>query len=252
MAYGKEYRGEWMMSDDTTTVRLSIYDTSTTVASSSDTVIVPMTMGPIPFSDSVIDNSKDKFTPGLKPKQATIQVITENGIDIATFTATTDLRWYVEAKIIGGDTIFKGFLVLADMQQPFLPDPNILTLTASDMLGSLRDVPLTDFSSATPTGPKRLIDLICYCLTKTGMNLNVYAAMNVRHGTGNQLIDYANFNSSGYIYFPVTSYGNFYAGQQLTVDAPGAANNGITYTVVTNNSGANIQVTPAPDRKSVV
>jgi hypothetical protein len=241
MAYGKEYRGEWMLTDDTTPVRFSIYDTTLFVADPNDAIIVPMQMGPDPLIVEVIDNSKDKFKPGIKPKQAQIQVYTENGIDISTFTAGADLRWYVEAKQ-GTDYIFRGFLMLPEISQPFLPDAVLLNLTASDMLASLKDLPLTDFSSTNPTGPMTLINYFAWALSKTGLVRNIYAAMNIRHGSG-VLTNQALFSVAGQ-YFVTSGLKTdfFYEGQEIIV-TNSVSNNGTYRVLSVDNSGVVTQVT---------
>lgn len=247
MAYGKEYRGEWLMMDDTTENRLSIYDTTVFVADPEDAEVIELSMGPNPATTEVIDNSKDKFKPGIKPKQLNIEIYTGNGIGINTFTAGADLRWYVE-HTVNSVVEFRGFLMLPEISQPFLPDDVIMNLTASDMLASLKDVPLTDFDGNTPTGPNTILDYIALALSKTGLQRNIYAAMNVRHGTGVTTIDYANFSpgTPDTIFFPFSLYTAFYPGQQLQVSDPGGLNDGTIFTVEANNGGANLEVTPAP------
>ncbi len=222
MAYGVEYRGEWLMSDDVTEVRCSIYDTTVFVADPEDADVIPMKMGGNPLTIELIDNDKDKFTP-IKARQANIEILTENGIDIVTFTSGNDLRWFVEITI-DETVLFRGFLVIAEISQAFMPHKNVLNLTASDMLGSLKDIPLVDADEEVPTGHNKLIKYIAWSLLKTGLNRNIYVVNNVRHGRGSKTA-LATFQASGnQAILAITDF--FYVGQEVTIS--GTASNNVT------------------------
>lgn len=129
--------------------------------------IIPLTMTGDPLHISTIDNNEDKFTP-IRSKQAEIKIFTGAGIDINTFCEGDDGRFYVEIFV---DTLimFRGFLIIPDLQQDFQPDPNVLILTATDNLGTLKDIPLVDADGDVPIGDNRLIDYLWWAIRKTGV-----------------------------------------------------------------------------------
>ena len=133
MPNARIYRGTWLMMDDTTSVQVDIHDKSVYVFPGDDPEIIPFQTGGNPLVVSVIDNDRKKLTP-IRAKQAKIEIMTENGIDITTFSSGPDNRFYVEITT-GANCIFKGFLIAADLSQTFLPHQQTLVLTAADGLG---------------------------------------------------------------------------------------------------------------------
>lgn len=240
MKPGIIYRSEWLMQDDTTTVKVDIFDTSVLIDDSDDPNIIELIPSGSPLKISVIDNDRDKLTP-IKSKQAVIEVLTENGIDITTFTGGPDNQFYVEITTGEPQFIFKGFLVTADLNQAFLANPQVLTLTATDGLGFLRDAPLTDLDGNNPEGKHKLSHLLAYCLNKTGLALSIYVVNNLRHGSG--VFTGPLFFSGAGQYFVteglLTTY--FYVGQEITISGT-ASNDGTFIVTEVDNSSVITQV----------
>ena len=242
MAYGLEYRSEWKMMNDTDIVRVSIFDTDT--ITDDPPTIVNMVPSGNPLTISIIDNDRDKYK-AIKSRQAKIEVLTSNEVGFETFADGHDNKYRVEIRLHpdGANTaIFFGFLSLADNQEDFLPDPNVLVLTATDHLGMLKDIPMTMPSGANPSGKSKMIDYLTWCLRKTGLDLEVYSVNNLRHGSGN-LTNAATFSASGNYFVTaglLTDF--FYAGQIITIS--GTTSNNGTFTVESvDNSGLITQVT---------
>jgi hypothetical protein len=132
------------------------------------------------FKVNVIDNDKDKFRE-VRGKQATLLFKPQTGITASTFSSGPDDEWIVEAVVVStGFVLFKGFLVMDDHQQSFLPISHNydIELTATDNLGTLKEVPLTDFSGNYPRRSAtqdyfKIIELIAFALAKTGMQLDI-------------------------------------------------------------------------------
>src|SRR5262245_21672367 len=123
--------------------------------------MTPATQDPVSWS--CIDNDENKFTP-QRAKKCTIQYQSSLNIPFYTFAIGADTRFLVE--VLGGVTeqeIFKGYLVQEGNSCPFLPHPQIVTLTATDNLKTLSKVPLTDDSGDNPTGNYSLLELIRFC-----------------------------------------------------------------------------------------
>jgi hypothetical protein len=242
MAYGLEYRSEWKMMNDTDIVRVSIFDTDT--ITDDPPTIVNMVPSGNPLTISIIDNDRDKYK-AIKSRQAKIEVLTSNEVGFETFADAHENKYRVEIRLNpdGDNTpLLFGFLSLADNQEDFLPDPNVLVLTATDHLGMIKDIPMTMPSGANPSGKSKMIDYLTWCLRKTGLNLEVYSVNNLRHGSGN-LTNPATFSASGNYFVTaglLTDY--FYPGQIITIS--GTASNNGTFTVESvDNSGLVSQVT---------
>lgn len=124
-----------------------------------------------------VNNEEDKLTP-LRGREATITYLNEGSNGIAIFnTSGGDNRWKVEVEYTpnGGSqgTEFVGYLQLDDMEEPLKPANNLVTLTASDMLGRLKDVHVKNAVGETFYGQQPLIKYIAWALAGTGLALDI-------------------------------------------------------------------------------
>lgn len=208
------------------TPETSIASTLTDNSVIGDPQIIPLIGTGTPLVISTINNDQDKFQ-CIRSKQAVIQFISNsaNGLDASTFSTGADNRFYVNIYILGGDTIFLGFLIMSDNQQPFQPDPQTVQLTATDHLGALKDTPLKDYQGLNPMGLYRIADLITMALKPTGLLLDLYVANNLRTGSGEQVILAAFALTDSLILMPA-GITFFYPGQAFTISGT-ASNNGI-------------------------
>jgi hypothetical protein len=148
---------------------------------SGETVEIELADNPVTIR--VVDNNEDKFTP-IRSKSCEIRLHTNPNINIMTFGAGGDNQYKVQICMnYTGNTIFEGWLSISDLRQDFQPDPNVLVLTATDGLGFLKDLPLTDYNGNRFSGPHRLADYIAGCLAKTGLDKTLIAEMNVKEST---------------------------------------------------------------------
>lgn len=121
-----------------------------------------------PFRLSTIDNADDKYSP-IKGKAATIQFAKSSNIYASLFASGEDKKWSVRLTYASGAKMpFKGFLVMDDISEPFLPEGEIITLTATDGLGLLKTVELVDQDGAKMRGKYRLIEIVANCLALVG------------------------------------------------------------------------------------
>jgi hypothetical protein len=172
-----------------TLVYLDIYDRSLVVDDAATVLQIDVAGHDSVVKIATVDNNEDKFTP-IKALQATIEFLSDGSVSASTFaeapipsggTDPGDPRWYVEIYLNDtANSIFKGFLNLSDCSEPFLPHPNVVTLTASDGLGTLKDKELKTFEDATPRGYYRIADYISWCLRKTGQQLPLNVVYNIR------------------------------------------------------------------------
>ena len=141
-----------------------------------------------PVTIRVVDNNEDKFTP-IRSKSCEIRVHTNPNINIITFGSGGDNQYKVQICMnYTSNVIFEGWLSISDLRQDFQPDPNLLVLTATDGLGFLKDVPLTNFDGVQFKGKFRIAEYIAGCLAKTGLTKTLIAEMNVKEST--QSTDY--------------------------------------------------------------
>ena len=148
---------------------------------SNDEVDIELADNPVSFR--IVDNSEDKFTP-IRSKACEIRVFTNPNFNIMTFGTGGDNQYQVEICMnISDNVIFKGWLSVSDLRQDFQPDPNVLVLTATDGLGFLKDLPLTDFNGNRFTGMHRISEYIAGCLAKTGTPDFLIAEMNIKEST---------------------------------------------------------------------
>jgi hypothetical protein len=185
------YRGTFVNTETTRpgneniqkTFFIDIEDHETLVDDGSEQILIGLDMADAPVRVIVIDNDEESFTP-IRSTQLEINFYTGSGVNIASFAEGADDRFKVhfyESDGIGQTTHFRGILSTADNRQEFMPDPNLLTLVATDGLGLLNDIPLTDFDDNTPQNEHRVMDFIAYALSKTGHSLNINVVMNIRH-----------------------------------------------------------------------
>jgi hypothetical protein len=212
-------------------VRVLISDNST---EADVPVIIPMEPAGDPLRISTIDNNEDKFNP-IKAQQATISFFSDGQQSLETFSDGPDDRFGVSIEY-DGDIIFTGFLSLNDNQEDFLPPRNVVTLTANDKLGALKEIPLTDNDGLNPQGKYKLIDLIVFCLKKTGLNLPIRAIHNLRHGTGEKTFQ-ATFGDPNALTILTENVNArfFYPGQRVQIS--GTDSNNIEFTVLTVSTG---------------
>lgn len=150
--------------------------------------LVTLDMADDPVTIRVVDNSEDKFTP-IRSKACEIRVHTNPNLNIMTFGGGGDNQYKVQICVNQLDyIIFEGWLSISDLRQDFQPDPNILILTATDGLGFLKDIPLTDYDGNQFSGVHKISEYIAGCLIKTGLSKTWIAEMNVKEST--QLTSY--------------------------------------------------------------
>lgn len=244
MQYGLIYRMEFKNIEGYT-IRTDIIPTDVLIPDDDEPTIISLKGGASPLIISASNNDEDKFTP-IRSKSAKIEIRTDtlNGIDSSTFSQGGDSLWRVNCYL--QDTpqlIFQGFLMMADNQQPFQPDPQYVTLTATDHLAALKEAKLTDLDGLNPIGKYRVADLINFCLRKTGLELSFFVINNLRAGSGQLTFDNVDFSANSINVHEQTKF--FYPGQQITIT--GSVSNNITTTVTSvltlTNTVANVAAT---------
>ena len=149
----------------------------------SEDITVDFELSAIPTVQRVVDNDEDKYTP-IRSKQMEIQAHTSDEFSILNFKDGTDNQFKVEIAIgTETDIMFTGWLSVSDLRQRFQPHPNVLVLTATDGLGFLKDIDLTDISGEQFTDENKIIEYIAACLYGTGLELPIEVEMNIMEST---------------------------------------------------------------------
>lgn len=213
---GTIYRMNWEAFEEVQ-MYCDIMDNDNLIADDADPEIIPVTPNGEAFILSTIDNDENPFTV-IRAQQATIRFNSEVNINRATFSFGSDNRWTVHC-YIGDDskTIFTGFVQIADITEPFMPVPNVVELTAIDMLGSIKDQKLTNFDGNKIKGMYRLIELLAMCLDKTGQSLPIKVSHNLRNRVPS-FTDDCTFSDVGSVAFS-TDPRCFEVGYQFTTDS---------------------------------
>lgn len=237
--YGVVYRLQWATADvvlsavttiPSKTVTVNIFDTSVIIDDADTPQVTLLQAAGKPLTISSVNNSDNKFQQ-VRSKQAVIRFMSDSpqGQDLNIFADSADNRWYVEIDV-SGDMVFKGFLMLSDMTQPFYPDPVVCEVTASDRLGALKGVELVDNTGINPLGKYRIAGFLSFALAQTGLSLPINVINNVKHGTG-VFVHNAVFTASsssfrtGRFNLEITIRPFFYVGQEINITGT-ASNNG--------------------------
>lgn len=180
--YGFKYQLQFQDIEEAVTVTVDIIDTSVIIDDDAEEQIVTLHAAGEPLIISTTNNDRSKYQP-IRSKQAVIRFLSDrnNLLTAATFADAPDDNWLVHVYTAAPVTIFKGFLMLSDVSQPFQPDPNIVELTASDHLPLLKEAPLVDFDGANPSGKYRVGTLLAMALRLTGLDLGIKVVNNLRH-----------------------------------------------------------------------
>lgn len=233
--FGRIYRMEWDTADVVRSlqsinvaskdIRVNIYDTDVIIDDDQDPEIFTLRKAFPPLTISSIDNDEDKFRP-VRAKQAIIRFLSDSsaGLDFNTFADAADNRFKVEI-LADGEPLFDGFLMLADIGQSFLPDPQTVELTASDCLGILKDIPWTTDDGDVPAGKYRIAEIIALCLKKTGLTLDINVVNNVKHGGGVKSIVAGFSSATQSIIVGSGDAKYFYPGQEIVISGT-VSNNG--------------------------
>lgn len=132
---------------------------------------------------STLDLGDDKLTP-IKAKKAEIKFISTDEVTAATFSEGEDKRFLVKITYnAGGVNVFKGYLVMDDMTEPFLPVGSPITLTALDGLGLLKEIELCNQDGTIMQGRYKIIQFVANCLYQvnidSGLDSSIYVACNL-------------------------------------------------------------------------
>ncbi len=239
MQYGIIYRLEFKNTEDFI-VRIDISPTDVLIDDGDVPQTIELKGGATPLIISASNNDEDKYTPiRSKSAEITFRSDTSSGLDSGTFSQGADDLWIVNIYLQDTpELIFSGYLMMADNQQPFQPDPQYITLTATDHLAALKEVPLVDFDDINPVGKYRVADLVAMCLRKTGLSKQIYVVNNLRAGGGQITVDdvSTSFTSSPNQFITGASRASFfYPGQSITI-AGTVSNNGV-FTVTAVGAG---------------
>lgn len=134
-----------------------------------------------PINLTILDNDEDPFT-SIKAQQLTIKFNTTYDYTVRDFLSGSDRRWFVHYYIgTTAKTVFKGYLVKDGMSEAFNPVPNVVTLIANDGIAMMKDVALTNDNDENLVGMYPIMEIIAYCMKKTGLSLSFLVAFNIKN-----------------------------------------------------------------------
>jgi hypothetical protein len=128
----------------------------------------------------IVNDNDDKFSI-IKGKRLEFGFLPSASATLTTFLGAEDDRWLVHV-YVGGIQILSAFLVTDATKEAFQPIEGKypILLTASDNLGLLKEIPLTKPDGTNPRGKFKLIEYLSWALKKTGHNLPINIAYNLK------------------------------------------------------------------------
>ena len=123
-----------------------------------------------------------------------INIVNKGSLPITSFLRNEDDALKIRLTHIPYDLIlFDGFVAQDDCQEDMVDYAHIITLTANDGLGFLKDIPLNkayapgynelQISTEDFSGKKTLLDIIKHCIYCTGLQLSVAILSQLRENT---------------------------------------------------------------------
>jgi hypothetical protein len=132
--------------------------------------------GARPFVLKEFNTDDDLFKP-IRPFLAEINIVTNSSsVSIDDFLADQDTD--IEVRFtFNGSTYWSGFVLQDDFQESYEDQNHVLTITATEAIGSLKDKELTNNGDEI-TAMVSPLQLIEYCLQKTSKPLTDYSVFN--------------------------------------------------------------------------
>lgn len=97
----------------------------------------------------------------------------DGSFQLSNIYTTDEREWMV---VISGSWNWSGFIIPDSCQEPFMPLPYDVEITATDGLGALKDVPFEAIIEGT--GINREVNILTNALSQTGLSLKLLTAVN--------------------------------------------------------------------------
>lgn len=112
-------------------------------------------------------NTDDDIYKPLRPQQAEINFISQNGVSIDDFLGNNDIfclvKFYYGGEL-GNNVYWSGYLLQDEFQEFWEDTSHIITLRASENLGSLKTIPLADNNNNEIVNNEYITQYIRYCV----------------------------------------------------------------------------------------
>ncbi len=121
-----------------------------------------------------------------------INYYNEGDAPLSTFASNDDNEWKVDV-YLNNELKFTGFISQDDCREDMLSTPYLVTLTATDSLGLLKDLYFTDLNGDIVYSQLTLLQCFQYILTQTGLSIPVNIFCNIfETATNNRYVNPAN------------------------------------------------------------
>lgn len=138
------------------------------------------------FRCSYFNGNEEKFDPVIISQKAVIKVRAEYGssstINAEMFFANAYDEWKIVAKC-DNVTVFVGFITMENEPYIMKEKPYDIVVTATDGLGLLKNIELTDTYGDVFTGRNTLLSYLQGALAKTNLKLDIAVYCNIYHAS---------------------------------------------------------------------
>lgn len=121
--------------------------------------------------------SDDKFHPVIATECKLSFICTEN-FSLQQLYTTDEREYRVTVSKFGGIK-FQGYIIPDSCQEPFAPKPYEVTIRATDGLGGLKNITYPVPAGSYINIRQRFIDILCFCFSQTGLELNIRSIVNL-------------------------------------------------------------------------
>lgn len=156
-----------------TTYDIEITDIESIPFEGASVEYIDLVGGEDPLKMTAINNGDDIYQRIFGTK-VTMTFKNTAEVNMNTFKGQ-DNRFSVWIGAIG----FRGYLIMDDITEPYLPPGQEVTLVATDNLGALHDIELSDADGEIMLGKFKIIDFVYNCLLKTNLIHNGTWSINV-------------------------------------------------------------------------
>jgi hypothetical protein len=140
--------------------------------------IIPLEPSSRPFVLREFNNDEDLYKP-LRPQQAEINFVSQTNLSIADFISNSDTYCLVNF-YYNSNQYWKGYILQDDVQEEWSDQKHIISLRASENLGTLKSLEFLDFNNNEIIGRESIYSILVYAMYgAVNLDTNIKAGRNL-------------------------------------------------------------------------